>query len=70
MKFSVRDLLLVTVIVALALGWAIDHSQAINREAHWRQMAVDAAFRLAGIIDKPVELVTPNGERTFVRAQR
>ena len=25
MKFSIRDLLLVTVIVALAVGWAIDH---------------------------------------------
>ena len=28
MKFSIRDLLLVTVIVALVLGWAFDH---------WRQ---------------------------------
>jgi hypothetical protein len=26
MKFSVRDLLLVTVIVALAMGWAVDRS--------------------------------------------
>ena len=25
MKFSIRDLLLVTVIVALAVGWALDH---------------------------------------------
>jgi len=25
MKFSIRDLLLVTLIVALALGWWIDH---------------------------------------------
>ena len=25
MKFSIRDLLLVTVIVALAVGWWIDH---------------------------------------------
>jgi len=28
MKFSIRDLLLVTVIVALAVGWGLDH---------WRQ---------------------------------
>ena len=27
MKFSIRDLLLVTVIVALAVGWAIEHRQ-------------------------------------------
>jgi hypothetical protein len=25
MKFSIRDLLLVTVIVALAIGWCLDH---------------------------------------------
>ena len=25
MKFSIRDLLLLTVIVALVLGWAVDH---------------------------------------------
>ena len=28
MRFSIRDLLLVTVIVALAVGWAIDHWQS------------------------------------------
>ena len=27
MKFSIRDLLLVTVIVALAVGWWVDHVQ-------------------------------------------
>jgi hypothetical protein len=27
MKFSIRDLLLVTVIVALAVGWGVDHWQ-------------------------------------------
>lgn len=35
MKFSIRDLLLVTVIVALALGWWIDH----RRQAAWRRAA-------------------------------
>lgn len=27
MKFTIRDLFLVTVIVALAVGWAVDHWQ-------------------------------------------
>jgi hypothetical protein len=27
MRFSIRDLMFVTVIVALAVGWAIDHWQ-------------------------------------------
>jgi len=40
MKFSIRELLLVTVIVALAVGWWVDRSRlvsgksAIERDAH------------------------------------
>jgi hypothetical protein len=30
MKFSARDLLLVTVIVALALGWWLDHREWVE----------------------------------------
>ena len=30
MKFSIRDLLLVTVIVALVLGWWVDHWQPVT----------------------------------------
>jgi hypothetical protein len=30
MKFSIRDLLLVTVIVALAVGWWVDHRQLMR----------------------------------------
>ncbi len=40
MKFSIRDLLLVTVIVALALGWWLDRVRQPNRaeareQLHW-----------------------------------
>ena len=31
MKFTIRDLLLVTVIVALALGWFLDHRLQLGR---------------------------------------
>ena len=31
MKFSIRDLLLVTVIVALAVGWWVDHRRLTRR---------------------------------------
>ena len=57
MRFSIRDLFLAMVIAALALGWAVDHSQAAKRETHWRHMAVDFALKLAGVTDKPVEVV-------------
>ena len=32
MKFSIRDLLLLTVVVALALGWWVDHRMVGSRE--------------------------------------
>jgi hypothetical protein len=39
MKFSIRDLLLVTVIVALALGWWVDHGGQAARESKWKECA-------------------------------
>jgi hypothetical protein len=41
MKFSIRDLLLVTVIVALAVGWWLDRARIAPREEHWRREAAD-----------------------------
>ena len=45
MKFSIRDLLLLTVIVALAVGWWIDRRQLQRRYAQERERA--AAEKLA-----------------------
>jgi hypothetical protein len=39
MKFTIRDLFLVTVIVALVLGWWVDRSRVngrLTRELEWR----------------------------------
>ena len=36
MKFSIRDLLLVTAIVALAVGWLVDHRRQANRPDEWK----------------------------------
>jgi hypothetical protein len=42
MKFSIRDLFLVTVIVALVLGWWVDHRQLMKEVR---------LFRNAGILE-------------------
>ncbi len=44
MKFSIRDLLLVTVIVALGVGWSVDRRQLAERVrllegGHWENSA-------------------------------
>ena len=36
MKLAIRDLLLVTVIVALALGWWVDRSRLAGEIKQWR----------------------------------
>ena len=43
MKFSIRDLLLVTVIVALALGWWMDHRR---NEREKRRIVVPYAEKI------------------------
>jgi hypothetical protein len=53
MKFSIRDLLLVTVIVALALGWWIDRSRLAiraNESEMWRHATgtMEFAIRKSG----------------------
>ena len=46
MKFSIRDLLLVTVIVALVLGWAIDHWRDNQRERQLQQERAELKWRV------------------------
>lgn len=41
MKFSIRDLLLVTVIVALLLGWGLDHWR-LSRSNQFLRALLDA----------------------------
>jgi hypothetical protein len=51
-KFSIRDLLLVTVIVALAVGWWIDHRNAAVREAKLKSEYDEFAETSATLFDK------------------
>ena len=50
MKFSIRDLLLVTVIVALVVGWWVDHRRSagtlrevLREQAEEKQKALEEA---------------------------
>jgi hypothetical protein len=51
MKFSIRDLLFVTVIVAIALGWWVDHARLYTQSATWRHCtgALEKAFGEFGV---------------------
>jgi hypothetical protein len=46
MKFSIRDLLLVTVIVAILAAWWVDHRRLSNRR--FRQQPAPQAFDVSG----------------------
>ena len=41
MKFSIRDLLLVTALVALALGWCVDHCRLVAN-SRWQDVTRDS----------------------------
>jgi hypothetical protein len=52
MKFSVRDLFLVTVIVALAVGWWLDHRKNAALDERLNEMA-SIIENLMLVIDPP-----------------
>ena len=59
MKFSIRDLLLVTVIVAIVLGWVLDHFQMNHKMQGIIRLYDSAAERLNAIeSNKPKSPVT------------
>jgi hypothetical protein len=58
MKFSIRDLFLVTVIVALAVGWGVDTYRSHTREKIFRET-----------IQVLQSLAEQNGSATTVNAE-
>jgi hypothetical protein len=73
MKFSIRDLFLVTVIVALALGWWIDHRQLRQDREIWEYHA-RGVVKIAPMGVKDVSFngrqataKHPHGNGTFTR---
>ena len=49
-RFSIRELMLVTLVVALSVGWAIDHWRPNNPclQAELRNMTMEEALKLLG----------------------
>ena len=51
-SFSIRDLLLVTVIAALAIGWWLDHRVQVDRYQSLLSQTKIAAYPIAGDVNK------------------
>ena len=60
MKFTIRDLLLVTAIVALVLGWWVDHRRAAAREAEWERSFQSALQHFSTYAREEVTFESPS----------
>lgn len=47
MRFSIRDLLLITLVVAVCLGWLVDRSRLAARDAEWEKCFQSALEQLS-----------------------
>ena len=65
MKFTIRDLLLITALVAVLLGWWIDRSrlaaQSAKNEAIWKALFDDAMANLSASSPQERFYETPAG---------
>ena len=61
MRFSIRDLFLVTVIVALGLGWLVDHWRAAARESAWKAGFHKALHTMSNYTRETLTIESPDG---------
>jgi hypothetical protein len=62
MKFTIREMLLVIVVVAVLLAWLIDHRAAVGRERAWQQAFHKALESLSFHVQTdPVTVESPVG---------
>ena len=61
MKFSIRDLLLITLVVALGLGWLVDHWRAAARDAAWEKAIQKPLNQLSLHVREIMTFETPGG---------
>ena len=61
MKFSIREILLVTLVVAVLLGWLVDHWRAAAREAAWERVFSQSLNALSELVQEDMGFDTPDG---------
>jgi hypothetical protein len=66
MKFTIREMMLVILVVAVLLGWWIDHRAAAGRERSWEQAFQKALETLSFHVQKDaVTVESPSGSWTI-----
>ena len=61
MRFTIRDLLLVTLVVALGLGWLVDHWRAAARDAEWEKAFQEPINALRPYVRETMSFSSPSG---------
>ena len=66
-RFTIRELVLLTLVVGMGVGWCVDHSfaerRAATRERQWRAHALDFGERLAVASRENFAITMPDGKR-------
>jgi hypothetical protein len=61
-RFAIRDLLWLTVVAALCVGWWVEHRQAAARESAWQTCFQTALEQLSTHVQQePATFDTPSG---------
>ena len=61
-RFSIRELMLVTLVVALAVGWWAERSKRAARDAEWEKCSLDMGTTLIIDSKRSFTFRTPTSE--------
>lgn len=64
-RFTIRELVLLTLAVGLVVGWSLDHLRTAAREQHWRDSAYEFAAKLSAATGKSVAIYEPDGTESW-----
>ena len=66
MKITIREMLLITLVVAVLLDWLVDHRAAVGRERAWEEAFQKALETLSFHVQKEAVVVeSPSGPWTI-----